>query len=293
MPIIRQGILCFIFVICTLTIYSFVSNVSAPLVKRSDDNKISSTTSQASVSFDGPAWITNRTVKRTVLADTPFARCEMHTVLSEDGSRILTDNWLWFDEKDAVNVAVMNTQGEFVFFRQGKYGLKDATLSPVGGMIEKGETAFQAAKREVFEELGMGSRYTLQERKNELTKVNQILRSKNNVIQKTEGQGEQDGSVPPEEVDWQYFGVYRTAANRGGGFSHLYLLRNAVVINPDFRGGGDDEEQQIITMDIEQTRDAVLNLGAFKEIKWAATLMYALLFIDQQKLAELNVDTTS
>lgn len=227
--------------------------------------------------YTGPSWINERTLSRKVVADTRFARCELHTVRTEDGSKVIND-WLWFDERDAVNVAVKDINGQFVFMRQKKYGLKGTTLSPVGGMIDDGETAFEAAKREVLEELGMGSRRTQQ-----LMKEGESLHPKHQHHKSFSGQGEQDGSVPSDESDWYYFGVYRTAANRGGGMSHLYLLDNAVPLLPgggtsSYRSVGDNEEQEILLMTVDQTRHA-LNKAEFKEIKWAATVSFALLHL--------------
>jgi hypothetical protein len=282
MQSLDRGLLSFVFAICFVTVWAFISNVASRNGGGGAEEGLTAVRQSSSPSFTGPPWITDRTVKRRIVADTPFARCEIHTVMSEDGSKVLTDDWLWFDEKDSVNVAVMNTQGQFILFRQGKYGLKESTLSTVGSMIKEGESAFEAAKRGVFEELGMGSRYTLEHSRQNVNESNS--HSKNpHTAGRLVGQGEEDGSVPSEQEDWHYFGVYRTTANRGGGFSHMYILRNAVTIDPDFKGGKDEEQQQQLTIDIEQARRAVLNQNAFKEIKWAATMTYALLFLDQQK----------
>lgn len=225
--------------------------------------------------YTGPSWVSERTISRQVIADTRFARCEIHKVRTEDGTSVIND-WLWFDEKDAVNVAVRDENGRFVLMKQKKYGLKGTTLSPVGGMVEDGETAFEAAKREVFEELGMGSRRTLQ-----MMKEHEIQPPPQQRGKAVSGQGEDDGSVPSHEPDWHYFGVYRTAANRGGGMSHLYLLNNAIPLLPDggtssFRPVGDGEEQKILYMTVEETKHA-LKQAEFKEIKWAATISFALL----------------
>ena len=225
--------------------------------------------------YTGSSWVSERTISRQVIADTPFARCEIHKVRTEDGASVIND-WLWFDEKDAVNVAVRNENGRFVLMRQKKYGLKGTTLSPVGGMVEDGETAFEAAKREVFEELGMGSRRTLQMMKKH--EIEPPLPQRGEAVP---SKGGEDGSVPSDEPDWHYFGVYRTAANRGGGKSHLYLLNNAIPLLPDggtssFRPVGDGEEQKILHMTVEETKNA-LKQAEFKEIKWAATMSFAIL----------------
>jgi len=50
------------------------------------------------------------------------------------------------EERDAVNVIVINQKNEFVVFKQSKYGIEGTTLSPVGGFIDDGETPYLAAK---------------------------------------------------------------------------------------------------------------------------------------------------
>ena len=81
--------------------------------------------------------------------------------MSEDGSKLIHD-WIFMEERDAVNVAVSTAEGKFAVFRQRKYAIPGETLSPVGGFIDDGESPFEAARREVKEELGLGSRRTLE-----------------------------------------------------------------------------------------------------------------------------------
>ena len=49
----------------------------------------------------------------------------------------------------------------YAVFRQRKYAIPGVTLSPVGGFIDVEVSPLTAAKREVLEELGLGSRRTL------------------------------------------------------------------------------------------------------------------------------------
>lgn len=107
----------------------------------------------------GPDWSNERTVSKTTLGQTPFARCDVHSVRSEDGKSVIND-WIFMEERDAVNVAVQTADGKFAVFRQHKYAIPGETLSPVGGFIDDGETPFEAARREVLEELGLGSAKT-------------------------------------------------------------------------------------------------------------------------------------
>ena len=61
------------------------------------------------------------------------------------------------DERDHINVLVQTAEGKFPLFRQSKYGYVGEALAPVGGFINDGETALEAAKREIREELGLES----------------------------------------------------------------------------------------------------------------------------------------
>ncbi|TFJ80327.1 hypothetical protein NSK_008332 [Nannochloropsis salina CCMP1776] len=104
------------------------------------------------------------------VVSTSFGVCEIHKVKAEDGS--VLDGWLWFDEKDQINVLVRleaeagtgagegMTGGEedrkFLVFEQKKYGYQGLSLAPIGGLVEPGEDALMAAKRELLEEAGLG-----------------------------------------------------------------------------------------------------------------------------------------
>ena len=134
--------------------------------------------------FKGAPWTSPLLKDRTVLHETAFARCEIHSVYSEDrkevksfgavyfihGSFILTrrfapllrpsaspqiqSDWMWFDEVDHVNVIVFDqSSNEFVFFKQKKYALESESLAVVGGFHAPGETGFEACRREVKEEV--------------------------------------------------------------------------------------------------------------------------------------------
>ena len=97
-----------------------------------------------------PWWNKDRTVDKVILAETPFARCEAHSVMSEDGKTLVKD-WLWMEERAHVNVAVLTEGKEFVVMRQKKYGIEGDSLSTVGGFVEEGGCPFEAALREVAE----------------------------------------------------------------------------------------------------------------------------------------------
>jgi len=85
-----------------------------------------------------------------------------HTVRTDREDRAVIDDWLFIDYHDRINVLVEDvvkkgeSEGErrFLVIRQTKYALEGRTsLAVVGGIIEPGEEAETAAKREVREEL--------------------------------------------------------------------------------------------------------------------------------------------
>ena len=242
--------------------------------------------------YKGPDWTNERTVSKLVLGQTPFAKCEVHSVRSEDGKAVIND-WIFMDERDAINVAVQIADTKkFAVFRQRKYAIPGETLSPVGGFIDDGETPFEAARREVVEELGLGSAHTrtrLESDANYLVHGKNIRQSKVGYDHHAaasvplNADGLSDGSVEQEEVDWVFLGSYRTMANRGGGFIYTYLLKNAVPLQEGagteaFQGTGDDEAQSILYISEEEMARAVAS-GDFKEVKWAATMSLALLHL--------------
>lgn len=223
--------------------------------------------------------------------------------MSEDGKSIIND-WIFFEEVNAVNIIVKTLEGRFVVFQLKKYGIPGITLSPVGGMIDANESPLTAAKREVLEELGLGSRRTLRMvreglrgynngRSGDPTKtlnvkaVSQIIASGANPPVMDQF-GLMDGlsrRVPSIETDadWVFLGRYRTAANRGGGFLYSYLLKNAVPLVPgggtvNYAGAGDDESQTILYLSEEEAIRAISE-GRFQEIKWVATFALAMLHL--------------
>jgi ADP-ribose pyrophosphatase len=58
---------------------------------------------------------------------------------------------------DYVIVIAVTDNGEYLCFRQVKYGVDGVTLAPVGGYIDPGEKPAVAAKRELLEEMGCTS----------------------------------------------------------------------------------------------------------------------------------------
>lgn len=272
--------------------------------------------------YRGLPWHNERTVAVETLGETKFARCDVHTVLSEDGSSVIND-WIFLEEIPAVNVIVHTLEGRYVIFRQRKYAIPGETLSPVGGFVNEGESPSTAAKREVLEELGLGSRRTLRTIRENIKGVYDNGRSTRlgggaesatttletedvaRIISESANppsydmHGLMDGSprtIPSldYDADWVFLGRYRTAANRGGGFLYSYLLKNAVPLVPgggtiNYNNGGrrdtgDDESQSILFLGEDDVMKALAG-GKFQEVKWAATFALAMLHVRAGMLA--------
>ena len=224
--------------------------------------------------FRGPVWTSPLQVSRRVVHETPFARCEVHSVLSEDGTRVMED-WLWFDEIDAINVVVHEqSTNQLLFFQQQKYGLKGDTLATVGGFQNPGEEAIDTCERETREELGMAS-------------SNQQLNTPNT-----------------RDPNWIKLGNWRTACNRGAGYLTSYLLLNAVPVAAnggqqnfaglsdgkgtdlsfDHSGTGDNqkdgEAQLIVRLSLSEAREA-LHQNRFLEVKWSLSVSLALQHLEE------------
>lgn len=295
-------------------------NASTIVTSRIAKEQSNGRTAATAAVYQGTPWRnTERTVSVETLGETKFARCDVHTVLGEDG-RTVIDDWLFNEELPAVNVIVHTLEeNKYVVFRQRKYAIPGLTLSPVGGFIDGEESPVTAAKREVFEELGLGSRRTLRTIREATKKTNTggvydngrtVVRDNVRSTMKTKSLGVEDivkiivdssnpamydeyglldgfaQTVPnvDYDADWAYLGRYRTSANRGGGFIYSYLLKNAVPLVP---GGGTvnynkaigDDESQSILYLDEDEVMKGLAGGKFQEVKWAATFALAMLHV--------------
>jgi ADP-ribose pyrophosphatase len=90
--------------------------------------------------------------RRTVLDLAPWVAVESHTVELPDGS--VVESWPWVVSREYANAVAVTDEGQFVLFRQTKYGAAGTTLGCAGGYLEPGEDPLAAARRELLEETG-------------------------------------------------------------------------------------------------------------------------------------------
>jgi ADP-ribose pyrophosphatase len=90
--------------------------------------------------------------RKTILNHSKYLNVEDHKVQLPDGRVI--DDWPWIITPDFANVVAITEAGQFLCFRQVKYGVEGTSLAPVGGYLEPGEDSLAAAQRELLEETG-------------------------------------------------------------------------------------------------------------------------------------------
>jgi 8-oxo-dGTP pyrophosphatase MutT (NUDIX family) len=104
--------------------------------------------------FPEAPWRTSSTLAVRTITSTPFARFEIHKVLTESGE--IVNDWLWTDERSHVNILVhLKDEDKYLMFHQKKYGLEKPYYAVIGGLFNAGETGLQCATRELLEETGL------------------------------------------------------------------------------------------------------------------------------------------
>mmetsp|Transcript_16011 Transcript_16011/g.20324 ORF Transcript_16011/g.20324 Transcript_16011/m.20324 type:complete len:261 (-) Transcript_16011:78-860(-) len=213
-----------------------------------------STTNDCSISFGeyhGHKYKSVGTVgEGKCLVQSRWMQVMQHKVQLDDQTQI--DDWLFIDYHDRINVLVEdpthvkgNGETQFLIFRQTKYALEGRqSLAIVGGIIEPGEEAYDAAQREVHEELGLFCKLTSLGRFR--TDVNRGMGWVNSFIahdceKKNIDSTAKDSINPSEEV-----------------------------------GVADTERQDVISMTLSDVKKNV-QLGKFLEVQWSNTVALAML----------------
>ena len=222
--------------------------------------------------FEGPRWKNNvQTISKNIIIENKWMSLSRHIVkthpkldgtINKELSKIIND-WFWIDTMNQINILVTTIIDEieyFVIFEQTKYGYNGISYAVVGGHIDNTDNnPLSAAKRELFEELGM------------------IVENDNNWIEFNKNEG------------------FRTDVNRGLGFCHTFLARKAIFKNNEKKKNqffDETEELHVKYVTLNQLIQYFQN-GLFKEAKWSNTvglgLMYMLLNYQNDNIKQSNL----
>ena len=116
-------------------------------MNRSDKNEFT----EKAVGTDGK-W---KIVESEYLFNRPWLTVRRDKVELPDGRT--NDEFYVLEYPDWVNVIAITRDGEFVMERQYRHGIGLPCYEICAGVIEKGETPLDAAKRELLEETGYGN----------------------------------------------------------------------------------------------------------------------------------------
>lgn len=163
----------------------------------------------------------------------------------------IVDDWLFIDYHDRINVLVedpnsSSSEPKFLVFKQTKYSLEDReSLAIVGGIIEPGEAALQAAKREVEEEMNGIQCNNIIELGRYRTDVNR-------------------------GIGWVNSFLFRDCNKKS--------KPAAETNSKDEVGEHDVERQDLISLPLSQLKQRAMN-GEFLEVQWSLTVSMALLHL--------------
>lgn len=222
------------------------------------------------IPFPEEPWATDQTVKRTVIASTPFARFELHDIIPDlRKPDEIVEGWMWADERAHVNVAVqMKADGKFALFKQRKYGLREPKIATVGGFLEEGESPADAARREVAEEMGLvcDEVVALGARNDGDNGVRVQVNRGGGILYPFFARGCEPISSKPSAA------TTKTVSFSSSSLSSSSSSLRSVV------GQGDYEAQTQVLLTADELRDALMG-GEVGEAQWGATVAMALLHL--------------
>ena len=88
------------------------------------------------------------------LARRPWFTVRHESLELPDGQRV--PDYYVFEYPDWINITAITRDGHFVLIDQYRHGLGETDYEIPAGVIEKGETPLEAARRELAEETGFG-----------------------------------------------------------------------------------------------------------------------------------------
>ena len=163
----------------------------------------------------------------------------------------IVNDWLFIDYHDRINVLVedpnsTSNEPNFLVFKQTKYSLENReSLAIVGGIIEPGEAALQAAKREVEEEMNGIQCNNIIELGRYRTDVNR-------------------------GIGWVNSFLFRDCSKKA--------KPAAETNSKDEVGEHDVERQDLMSLPLSQLKQRAMN-GEFLEVQWSLTVSLALLHL--------------
>ena len=165
----------------------------------------------------------------------------MHSIRAKDGTVIR--DWLWMNERDAVNIIVRKRSDQPD--GEGRFLVFRQTKYGVEG--------------ETFAPVG-------------------------GYIENGEAPQQAARREVNEEMGlvctrWTPLGRFRTAVNRGGGFTHTYFADDCHPLTTQPKRRSDDLEKQSLVSLTQEDLLRALQDGRFVEVKWTATIALALIRI--------------